>query len=432
MRAGGRVQAAIDILQAIAEQHRPAPQALADWGRQHRFAGSGDRAAIGNLVYDALRRRRSIAWRMGTDAPRALALGACGATFDLTVEEIDQLADGSQHAPAPLSEDEREGLRRPLDATTPDDVAADVPAWLLEPLQRVFGARLVEEGQALAQRATLDLRVNTLRATPEKVAKALHPLRVHAVPLAPHGLRVQPVRDSQRTPHVEAEPAHGKGWFEVQDAGSQVAAALSGAGPRMQVMDLCAGAGGKTLALAAMMQNTGQLHAYDADKQRFRPIFARLKRAGARNVQTLTPGAVDELEALQERMHCVLVDAPCSGSGVWRRRPDAKWRLKPQALADRIEEQRNVLTQAAKLVRPGGRLTYVTCSVLPEENVDQIAWFCAQHPDFTTLDYAQAWRDALGDEPPSSADGRHDTLLLTPASHRVDGFFIALLQRAQA
>ena len=198
----------------------------------------------------------------------------------------------------------------------------------------------------------------------------------------------------------------------------------------MQVLDLCAGAGGKTLALAAAMQNTGQIYAYDDDKHQLKPIFDRLKRAGARNVQVLRAGADAELTALGPRFDVVLADAPCTGSGTWRRRPDAKWRLRPEALIQRQGEQRAVLERAASLVKPGGRLVYVTCSILPEENGGQISGLLSKHSDFSVVPYAQVWGETLTSAPPPSADGRTDTLLLTPGSHGTDGFFIAVLKRA--
>jgi 16S rRNA (cytosine967-C5)-methyltransferase len=245
-------------------------------------------------------------------------------------------------------------------------------------------------------------------------------------------VRVPAPEGAGRAPHLEAEAAHGKGWFEVQDEGSQVAALLAGAGPRLQVLDLCAGAGGKTLALAAAMQNTGQIYAYDADKRQLRPIFERLKRAGARNVQVMDAGDEAALLALGPRFDLVLVDAPCSGSGTWRRKPDSKWRLKPANLPERQGEQRDALELGARLVKPGGTLAYVTCSVLPEENTDQIAAFLASHGEFAIEPFEALWRERLGSEPPASADGRTDTLQLTPAHHGTDGFFIALMRRQDA
>ena len=193
----------------------------------------------------------------------------------------------------------------------------------------------------------------------------------------------------------------------------------------MQVLDLCAGAGGKTLALAAGMQNTGQIYAYDSDKLQLRPIFDRLTRAGVTNVNVVDAGRADTLKSLGARFDVVLVDAPCTGSGTWRRRPDAKWRIKPANLAERQADQRSVLETASKMLRPGGRLIYVTCSVLPEENNQQVEAFLSTHGDFKLEPYADVWRKHIGTEPPPSADGRDDSLLLTPSRHGTDGFFIA-------
>jgi len=432
MRPGARLQAAADVLADILGRHRPAATALADWGKGHRFAGSGDRAAIGTLVYDALRRKSSIAARMGTDDPRALILGAAARALGLSAEEVAGAADGSPHALAPLSHEEKAGLVAALPDGTPAHVAGDIPDWLMPSFERAFGARAAEEGAALAARAPIDLRVNTLKATRDKVLKALARFEPQPTRYSPVGVRIAAPEGPARSPHVDAEAAHGKGWFEVQDEGSQVAALLSGAAPRMQVLDLCAGAGGKTLALAAAMQNTGQIYAYDADKRQLRPIFERLKRAGARSVQVMEAGEAAALEALGPRFDVVLIDAPCSGSGTWRRKPDSKWRLKPANIPERQAEQARVLDLGAGLVKPGGRLVYVTCSVLPEENTDQVAAFLARHADFALEPYAPAWREGIGSEPPGSADGREDTLQLTPARHGTDGFFIALLCRGGA
>ncbi|MBA2125392.1 MFS transporter [Hyphomicrobium methylovorum] len=429
MRAGARIAAAIEVLDAILTRYQPVAIALTDWGKTHRFAGSGDRNAIGGLVYDALRHRASLAWALGADTPRALAIGAAPSALGLSTEVVIAACDGADHSPGPLSDEERLGLTRDR-ADAPACAQADIPEWLWPAFSSQFGENAVAEGQAMAKRAPADLRVNTLKATPEKVLKALTSFGAVACPISPIGVRIAPPEGAQRTPNLQAEAAFQAGWFEIQDEGSQIAALLAGAGSRKQVLDLCAGAGGKTLALAAVMQNTGQLYAYDANRLQLKPIFDRIKRAGVRNVQVLRGGDEAALTALGPRFDVVLCDAPCTGSGTWRRRPDAKWRLKPDALAARMAEQRSVLARGATLVKRGGRLVYVTCSILPEENTGQVAEFLAANSEFRIIPTAEAWAAAGSAELPPSADGRSDSLLLTPARHGTDGFFVAVLERA--
>jgi len=431
MKSGARLASAVEVLAEVIERHRPAAQALGDWGKSHRFAGSGDRAAIGNLVYDALRRKLSLAAQMQSDSPRALVLAAAQHAFAMTPAQIADIADGSRHSLSPLSNEEMGYLERPLHADLAQHVLGDYPEWLASSIERAFDSDAVWQGAALAQRAALDLRTNALKAEREQVLKSLARTNASEAGYAPLAVRIAPPNGPGRTPNVEAEAAHGRGWFEVQDEGSQIAAALAGAGPRLQVLDLCAGAGGKTLALAGTMQNTGQIYAFDMDKHQLRPIFERIQRAGVRNVQVLEAGDMRALEALDTRFDIVFADAPCTGSGVWRRRPDAKWRVKPANLATRILEQQRVLQMAQKLVKPGGRLLYVTCSILPEENTDQVTWFLNQAPDFNLVPYTTRWRETLPGEAPQSADGGSKTLLLTPASHGTDGFFVATFERGK-
>ena len=430
MKLSGQISAAIEVLTDIFERHRPASVALADWGRGHRFAGSRDRSVIGTLVYDALRKRASLAWRMNSETPRALCLGVIRFVWGFSPETISELCDGSQHAPSRLDDHEHLQLKADRDtvASMPDWVSADAPEWLFQELQRAFGKAAGTEGQALAERAPIDLRVNSLKAERARVLKAFQKYDAAPTPFSPAGVRIPSPSPQTKNPNVEAEAAHGKGWFELQDEASQIATFLSGAGPRFQVMDLCAGSGGKTLGLAALMQNTGQIYAYDSEKQRLRPIFERLKRAGARNVQILDAGDEVSLAGLSGRMDVVFADAPCSGSGVWRRRPDAKWRLTPAALADRIEDQRNVLNLAAPLVKPGGRLVYATCSVLPSENSDQTKWFLSRWPHFREFSWREAWDSSQLSPAPSGQDSVN-ALQLSPGKHGTDGFYISLFER---
>ncbi|MEO9527272.1 MAG: RsmB/NOP family class I SAM-dependent RNA methyltransferase, partial [Roseibium sp.] len=231
-----------------------------------------------------------------------------------------------------------------------------------------------------------------------------------------------------RMPHVQAEEGYRKGWFDLQDEASQLVSVLAGAKPGEQVLDYCAGGGGKTLAFAAAMQNKGQLYAYDADRLRLAPIHERLQRAGVRNVQVRDPASAG-LDDLVGQMDLVFIDAPCTGTGVWRRRPDSKWKLSEKALEDRIQDQRNVLESASRYVKKGGRLAYATCSVLAAENQAQADWFMENNPSFHSVSALESWQRLLpGAQVPRHASDRGD-LLLTPASTGTDGFFIALFQR---
>src|SRR5205085_1210185 len=280
MTPGARLSAAIEVFADIEARRRPAAQALKDWGLSHRFAGSGDRAAIAGLVYDALRRKASSAWMMGADTPRAVLLGMLARERGLDVEAISKLANGARFAPEPLSDEEHARLRAASLEGAPPHVLGDYPEWLDAQLAATFGDERVEEAAALAARAPLDLRVNTLKTDRGTAAAALSELNPQPTRWSPWGLRIIVAPDS-KSPAIHAEPAFLKGQIEIQDEGSQLAALLSGAKPGEQVIDLCAGAGGKTLALAAAMENHGQIYATDTDKRRLAPIYERLERASA-------------------------------------------------------------------------------------------------------------------------------------------------------
>ena len=427
MRLAGRVSAAIDVLAEIFERHRPASEALKDWGKAHRFAGSTDRHAIGTLVYDVLRRRNALAFRMGSAAPRALALAGLRDVWGLSTDAISALAQ-EQHGPGALTAEERAALSRSLPQDMPLHVKADVPEWLASSYERAFGPLAAEEGAALASRAPVDLRVNTLKADRAKVLDALARFGAAEGPWSPLAVRIPAPGPDARNANVEAEPAHGLGWYEVQDAGSQVAALLSGVTPGMSVADICAGAGGKTLALAAMMKNDGKLVAHDLDRFRLRPIFERLTRAGVANCEVISAQDKGKLDAAGP-FDTVVIDAPCSGSGSWRRKPDAKWRLTRKQLDQRLKDQAEVLEKGFHLARPGGTILYITCSVLPEENTDQVAAFLNRHPDVKVIPFREQWSRTIGGKAPDSADGAADTLLLTPARHGTDGFFVAVMRK---
>jgi 16S rRNA (cytosine967-C5)-methyltransferase len=413
MTPAARFAAAIEVFSAIESERRPAADVLKSWGLTHRFAGSGDRAAIAGLVYDALRRRASSAYLMGEETPRAILLGMLKRERRLDTEAIARLADGSQYAPEALRPDEF--VR--LDAADMTGAPACVAC--------------AEEGAALASRAPLDLRVNTLKSEPDKTAGMLSGLEPERARWSPWGLRIRLPADA-KSPAIHAEPAFLKGLVEVQDEGSQLAALFSAASPGEQVVDLCAGAGGKTLAMAAMMENKGQIFATDDDKRRLAPIHDRLKRSGARNVQVRTPKSIGgEIDNLAGRMDLVLIDAPCTGTGAWRRNPDAKWRMRPGALEQRQKEQSEILDRAVALLKPNGRIAYVTCSVLDEENGAQVRAFFSRHGDYSVHPPAKV-AQALGERSfmfGKAARFSDEGILMTPRTTDTDGFFVSVLRR---
>ncbi|MHA6692015.1 RsmB/NOP family class I SAM-dependent RNA methyltransferase [Devosia sp. A449] len=427
MRLPGRLSAAIAVLTDVETRKRPVSEALKAWGINNRFAGAGDRAAIGNLVYDALRRRASHAALMGSDSPRALVLAVAVRDWNEDPAALNESFASDSHAPEALSEDEMARVGE-LNDDTPGWVLADVPEWLTPSLQRAFGDNWIAEGQDMAGRPSLDLRANSLKASRERVMKSLARFNPQETAISPVGVTMPAGPRDARTPNVTTDEGYLKGWFEVQDQGSQIVAALAGAKPGEQVLDLCAGAGGKSLALAAAMANKGQIFAFDSDRNRLAPIYDRLKRNGARNVQVRAPqpGALDDLVGKMDR---VVIDAPCTGTGTWRRRPDTKWKLSPELLAQRIGEQAAILAEAQRFLKPGGTLVYITCSILPEENDDQVAAFIAAHPGFASVAPEELWQAAFGAELPAELATAQSGIALTPRLTGTDGFYVNALRQ---
>jgi 16S rRNA (cytosine967-C5)-methyltransferase len=423
MRDGGRLAAAMDVLSEIETRRRPARLSLKAWGDGARYAGAKDRAWVSGLVLDVLRRRRSLGWRMGDDSVRAAALGALRFAWDWPVDRIAEAAAEEQHGPGPLTAAEQRALAAPRGLEdAPPAVRGDYPDWMDVSLARAFGEARAEEGAALAERASVDLRVNTLKTDADRALKALATFAPSASPLNANALRIAAPDPQVREGAVEAIPQFSKGWFEVQDLGSQLAAAAAGEVKGLQVLDLCAGGGGKTLALAAAMANTGQIYAYDADARRLTDTVRRGDRAGVRNLQVRTPLNSEPLKDLLSRMDVVFIDAPCSGTGSWRRHPDTKWRLTPEALAKRQADQDQVLDEGVRYLKPGGRIVYVTCSVLPEEDEDRVAAFLARHPGFRRRPAS----DAPALQPFLTSEG---DLRLSPRTSATDGFYVAVLEK---
>jgi 16S rRNA (cytosine967-C5)-methyltransferase len=430
---GARAEAAISLLAAIEGSGAPADEILGTYFRRHRFAGAKDRGAISEHVYDVLRRRAALDWWIaGAGLPadaRRRVIAALVLLSEWTSDRLLKEFDGDRFRPAPLDPAERAFaaalLGKPLtDRAMPPAVRGNYPAWLEEPLVASLKRDLAREMAAAEAGAPLDLRVNRLKADREAARAALAREGIEAArtPLSPLGLRL-----FERIP-LGALEAFRNGAVEVQDEGSQLAAFLVDARPGMRVVDFCAGAGGKTLALAAAMDNRGHLVACDVSAHRLERATERLRRAGASIVQrkALQSARDPWVKRHGKSFDRVLVDAPCTGTGTWRRNPDAKWRLKPSDLAELEARQAEILDSAARLVRPKGRLIYVTCSLLEAEDEAQVARFLESHPDFALLPIRQVWADTLGGDCPA----RGDTLRLSPARHGTDGFFIAVMERA--
>ena len=425
MRLGGRIQAAAEVLEDVAQRRTPVTMALRDWGKAHRFAGSKDRSAIGNIVLDALRRKSSIAFRMNDDSPRALALGAAVFSGGISVDEILEQTAGDQHFGTPLTEDQIAKLRGQIELeTAPESVRADVPDWLWPAFETNFDEEAINEGIALTARPPMDVRANAIKATREQLdQKSAAPTAI-----SPVGMRFPPVEGLGRHPNINADADFLTGKMEIQDEGSQIVSLLVAAKPGETILDYCAGGGGKSLALASDMKNDGAIYAFDIDKRRLAPTYERAMRAGADIVKVVPPPA-KSLNHLRGKVDRVLVDAPCTGVGTWRRKPDAKWRLTEDALGRRMQEQVKVLDEAQHFVKPGGYLFYVTCSVLAAENEAQVYAFLDRTPGFELLSAGEVWEERFGVDAPKPWSSDGCTLTLTPASTNTDGFFFAVMEK---
>ena len=427
MRLGGRVAGAIDVLADIEARRRPVADALKDWGLAHRFAGSGDRAAIGNIVYDALRMRLSHAFIMDDDSAVALAYAVLLRQWGYSPETLAADFSDDRFAPPVLTEAHIAAFSSRTLEDAPLHVQGDIPDWVQPSFEANFGDDWLAEAKALATRPTLDLRANTLKASRDKVVKALDRAGAKPARISRNGIRIAAGEGASRLPNITAELSFQKGWFEVQDEGSQIVAELVQPAENHQVLDYCAGGGGKTLAMSAAMNNKGQVHAYDTDRKRLAPIIERLRRAGTRNVQVHDDAR--QLEGLKNKLDAVLVDAPCTGTGTWRRRPDTKWRLTQKNLDERIAQQQDALSEASAFVKPGGALLYVTCSILPEENDQQAIRFCEENPEFSIVPAADQWAKIFGNDAAKPRAKDAATVTLSPASTDTDGFFFCRMQR---
>ncbi|MBD3678067.1 MAG: RsmB/NOP family class I SAM-dependent RNA methyltransferase [Rhodobacteraceae bacterium] len=388
MTPAARVAAAAEILDRISSGE-PAEKVLTTWARQNRYAGSGDRAAIRDHVYDCLRCLRSYAALGGGDSGRALVIGALRAAG----KDPEEYLTGDRHALSPMTEAEK--APPPELSSQPRGVRLDCPDWLLP----YFDASLAQPDEALnglRQRAPVFLRVNLRKTDAENAIKALSAegISAHRHPLAETALEV-----TEGARRIQSSDAYRQGLVELQDAASQAVVESLPLKPGMKILDHCAGGGGKTLAMAG--QVSGTFHAHDADPRRMRDLPERANRAGVEvalleTQDVLTKGPFD----------LVLCDVPCSGSGSWRRSPEAKWRLTPERLDELTKIQAQILRDASGLVAEGGVLAYATCSLLSVENGEQVDRFVGDHSGWSISSSRQL----------DLRDGG-------------DGFFIAILKR---
>ncbi|MDQ1079574.1 RsmB/NOP family class I SAM-dependent RNA methyltransferase [Pseudoroseomonas cervicalis] len=438
MTPSARIAATVALLDAVASApRRPADATANAFFRERRYIGSGDRRAVAERAWGILRQRLRLDWhiaRLGLPpTPRLLVMaqlllvegwtrdgvlqGFPGGRFNAGPPDPGEMAAISAWAGTPLTPPEM-----------PEGIALNLPAWALEGYRARFGDELPQAAAAMDQAAPLDLRANLLRGTREQAIAALAAEGIAAEPMAysPWGLRIP-----DRRP-ILASKAFTDGLIEIQDEGSQLIALLTGAKPGMRVVDYCAGAAGKTLAVAAMMNNRGRITACDVSATRLEGAVKRLRRAGVDNAERhlLEPG--DRwVKRRAGQFDRVLVDAPCTGAGTWRRNPDARLRTTARDLEELVTKQRDILDHVAQLVRPGGRLVYATCSVLPEEDGMQVQGFLSRHAEYEVVPLAEAWAEARAGqslpEAPPPCPG--PWMELAPHSHGTDGFFAAVLRR---
>ena len=434
-----RLAAAIELLSALEAQcfapdarRRPADAVASDFFRARRFIGGGDRRSVSEWVWGVVRQRLRLDWNLARlpaePTPRLFLMAYLVLVARWTEADIGRGFSGERYGAAPPNAAEARAVRIMagrdlLHPDMPEAVRLNLPEWLLPDFKVRFGAALADEAAAMEQPAALDLRANLLRGTRAEAASALaaEGITTEHTPFSPWGLRVP-----SRRP-VTGTAAFKSGLIEVQDEGSQLIALLADARPGMRVADYCAGAGGKTLAMAATMGNRGKITACDTSAPRLEGAALRFRRAGVDNAERHLLTAGDRWAKRRAgSFDRVLVDAPCTGTGTWRRNPDARLRTRPADLAELVSVQNNILERARELVRPGGRLVYATCSVLPAENEERMESFLASNPDFAPMALEALWPALCPDVAQPCAG---PWLRLSPGAQGTDGFFCAVLER---
>jgi 16S rRNA (cytosine967-C5)-methyltransferase len=430
MNPSARLQAVLDLLIEIDEIPRPADALVSAYFRARRYIGSKDRGAVATMLYDILRHQARLSWWLeqngGEGTPRLRLLAYLMLVEEMKLKEVGELCDGKKFSPEPLEESERIVLRK-LEGhnaehpSMPEEVRGECPTWAAGILKERFGKDFMREMQALLKPAPLDLRVNPLKTTREDILTELKNIgiKAEAGKFSPYAVRIF-VR-----PALNTMPMLKTGAIEIQDEGSQLVALMVDAKPGHRVVDFCAGAGGKTLAIAAEMKNKGRIIACDVLEGRLNRSTERFRRAALHNIEVKP--LKDERDPWVKKHKAsfdrVLVDAPCTGTGTWRRNPDQRWKSLGPGLETLVPLQARILDSAARLVKGGGRLIYATCSLLPDENEKQIEKFLETHADFRVVKYSDVWDGKLH-------SAQEEFMSLTPAQHGTDGFFAAVLERA--
>lgn len=434
MTPAARIAAVIELLDEMLGTERPADTIMSAYFRARKFIGSKDRAAVASHTYRVLRNFLRLNWHLqranAKITGRNFMLAELLLAEGVAREDVKNIFSGEKYAPAKLREEETYLTSRLLErAFEPDDmplhIKVECPAEYAEKFQSVFGADFETEMRGMIAEAPMDLRVNPRVISRDEALKEIRKERIDALPceLSPFGIRVV------GRPAMQTLDIFRRGGVEIQDEGSQLIALLLGAKPGEAVVDFCAGAGGKTLAIAAQMNNKGRVVACDVLDRRLEKARTRFTRAGLDNIQTrpLTSENDKWVKRSAGGFDRVLVDAPCSGTGVWRRNPDARWKQLGPTLDELLALQESILRSAARLVKSGGTLVYATCSLLPDENQMQVEKFLVAHPDFKLVPVRDAWKSAMSIDAPEVL--QHDYMALTPARHETDGFFAAVMAR---
>ena len=437
MIPSARINATIEILEKVDRSSLNVDRVTLSYFRQRRFAGAKDRSFIIELVYRLVRNRIKINWWLDSlslaISPRSQVIAGLALFNDGPIEDIEDLFKEGEHSTG-LLDDEEGNLIKELvtqsifNEKMPDNVKYECPDWIADRLRPIYGNDLNSHLEALNTEASFDLRLNTLtNPNREGIRQALkrQGLKTELTTYSPFGLR------SNRRQRLDGTKYFKSGLIEVQDEGSQLAALLVGAAPGMQIIDFCAGSGGKALVMGGLMQNTGRIVAMEVSQNRLKQAGIRISRAGLHNIERklISDENDKKIKRLAKKFDRVLVDAPCTGTGTWRRDPDTRAKYSDLDLENMMSLQDRILASAARLTKPGGCLVYVTCSLLREENEDRIIALISRRKDYKIVPIPKIWDEQVTVKGGGKCPTNSEMLRLTPKEHNTDGFFTAVLRR---